>query len=83
MFNPKMVVVNSDIKDFDKAIMTGLLDEAGKRKMRFFENNSEIKYSKLREMAVLKGGIAMVLKNICENPSLIKKQAVPAPNPRI
>lgn len=70
MFNPKMVVVNSDIKDFDKAVMTRLIEEAGNRKMRFFDSNSEIRYSHLGEMAVLKGGIAMVLKNICESAAL-------------
>lgn len=70
-FNPRMVVVNSDIKEFDKAIMPGLIAESGRRKMKFFDSNSEIKYSNLGEMAVLKGGIAMVLKNICENPALI------------
>lgn len=73
MFNPKMVVVNSDIKDFDKAVMEGLVKEAGNRKMKFFESDSEIKYSALKEMAVLKGGIAMVLKNICENPAVINR----------
>ncbi|MBQ8526696.1 MAG: ROK family transcriptional regulator [Clostridia bacterium] len=74
MFNPKMVVVNSDIKDFDKAVMPGLTEEAKKRKMKFFDSSTEIKYSHLGEMAVLKGGIAMVLKKICESTSLINGQ---------
>ncbi len=72
MFNPKMVVVNSDIDGFDKAVMPLLEDEAQKRKMRFFESNSEIRYSYLGEMAVLKGGIAMVLKKICESTLVVK-----------
>ena len=69
MFNPKMVVVNSDIKNFDKAVMPSLTEEAATRKMRFFDSNSEIRYSHLGEMAVLKGGIALVLKKIFETTS--------------
>lgn len=68
MFNPMMVVVDSDTKNFGRAVMPLLIKEVENRKMKHIESKCELRYSYLGGKAVLKGGIAMVLKNMFENP---------------
>lgn len=69
LFNPKLVVVDSDIKDFDKAVMDSLKKEVAARKMKFFDNICDIEYSHLTESAVIKGATAMVLNYVFEQPT--------------
>lgn len=69
MFNPMMVVVDSDTKNFGRAIMPLLMREAEGRKMKHIESKCKVRYSYLGGKAVIKGGVAMVLKNMFDNPS--------------
>ncbi|MBQ7900659.1 MAG: ROK family transcriptional regulator [Clostridia bacterium] len=69
LFNPKLVVVDSDIRDFDKAVMDNLKKEVAARKMKFFDNICDIEYSHLTESAVIKGATAMVLNHVFEQPA--------------
>ena len=68
VYNPKRVVLNSDIKNFDKAILKRLrpLCKVGNR----FGNECEIEYCTHSEMSVIKGAAAMAVKEIFANPTL-------------
>ncbi len=66
MYNPGLVIINSDIKAFDKAIMHQITYNSE----NFASSNCQIKYSTLGDAAVIKGACAMVLKEIFENPSV-------------
>jgi hypothetical protein len=61
------VVINSDIKDFDKVILPRLrnLCKIGNR----FGNECDIVYCTHSEMSVIKGAAAMAVKEIFANPS--------------
>lgn len=65
MYNPGIVIINSDIKDFDKVIISQITYNSE----NFKSANCQIKYSTLGDNAVIKGACAMVLKEIFDNPS--------------
>ena len=67
VYNPKSVVINSDIKDFDKVILPRLrhLCKIGNR----FGNECDIEYCTHSEMSVIKGAAAMAVKEIFANPT--------------
>lgn len=69
LFNPSLVVVDSDIKGFDGAVMDKLKVEIAARQMKFFDNMCDVVYSHLGDTAVIKGATAMVLNRIFEQPA--------------
>jgi len=66
LFNPKLVVINSNIPQLEKAIFSSLCEEAKKRTMKYLA--APIRFSELGDTAVLKGGIALVLDHIYDDP---------------
>ena len=68
LFNPGLVVIDSDISGFDEAVMDRLRREISDRRMKFFDNICDIRYSHLGDAAVIKGATAMVLNHIFQAP---------------
>lgn len=68
LFNPGLVVIDSDISGFEGAVMDRLRNEMSDRRMKFFDNMCDIRYSLLGDAAVIKGATAMVLNHIFEAP---------------
>ena len=66
MYNPKLVIINSDIKDFDKVILDKIC--ALCKVANSFGNECEIKYGSQNSMSVIRGATAMILKEIFNDP---------------
>ena len=66
MYNPKLVIINSDIKDFEKVILDKLRELC--KMVNSFGNECEIKYGSDNSMSVIKGATAMILKEIFDDP---------------
>ena len=68
LFNPGLVIIDSDISGFEEAVMDRLRGEISGRRMKFFDNICDICYSHLGDSAVIKGATAMVLNHIFQSP---------------
>ena len=73
IFNPKLIVLSSRIKNFDIAVLEKLSEHALKGGVAGSVSGCSVKYSTLGERAVLKGCIAKVLSEVYDNPSIIKE----------
>lgn len=71
VFNPSLVVLSSDIKDFDIAVGNRLTDEVKKSSVLNGAYSCNISYSSLGSRAVLNGGTALVLSIVYENPGML------------
>lgn len=71
MFNPSLIVLASDIKDFDIAVASKLTDEVKKYTVTSGNVNCNISFSLLGRHSLLNGATALVLNSIYENPSVL------------
>ena len=71
MFNPSLIVLASDIKDFDIAVASRLTDEVKKYTVTSGNVNCNISFSLLGRHSLLNGATALVLNSIYENPSVL------------
>lgn len=71
VFNPKLIVLGSDIRNFDIAVLSHLADAASTAGISGRDSDCSVKYSTLGERSVLLGGIAKVLSHVYENPAMI------------
>jgi len=71
IFNPSLVVVSSNIKNFDIAVGSKLMDEVRKSSMANGANSCSIAYSSLGSRAIINGAIALVLSAVYENPGML------------
>ena len=71
MFNPSLIVLASDIKDFDIAVASRLADEVKKYTVTSGNVNCNISFSLLGRHSLLNGATALVLNSIYENPSVL------------
>ncbi len=75
IFNPKLIVLSSRIKNFDIAVLEKLSEHALSGGVAGPVSGCSVKYSSLGERAVLKGCVARVLNEVYDNPSIIKDSA--------
>ncbi len=71
VFNPQLVVISSNIKDFDIAVAGRLSGEVDKLSMANGASVCSIAYSNLGTRAVLNGATAMILNYVYENPGML------------
>lgn len=71
VFNPQLVVLSSNIKNFDIAVAGKLSSEVDKLSMANGADVCNIVYSNLGTRAVLNGATAMVLNSVYENPRML------------
>jgi len=71
MINPELIVLNTDIRDFDIATIEELSKCAKESLFGGTANECTVKYSQLGQRAVLKGAIALVMSSVYDNPQSI------------
>lgn len=71
VFNPSLVVLSSDIKDFDIAVGSRLSAEVASLSVASGSSVCNIGYSSLGTRALLNGGVALVLSTVYENPGML------------
>ncbi len=71
MINPELIVLNTDIKDFDIATTEELSKCAKEESLGATGNECTVKYSHLGKRSVLKGAIALVMSSVYDNPQSI------------
>ncbi|MBO5742882.1 MAG: ROK family protein [Clostridia bacterium] len=71
IFNPSLIVLSSDIKDFDIAVMNRISGEIKKSFGGVFMQNTNLCYSSLGTRALLNGATALVLSRVYENPGML------------
>lgn len=74
IFNPSLVVLSSDIKDFDIAVGSRLSAEVAKLSVANGASHCQIAYSGLGRHAILNGATALVLSTVYENPGSLNNQ---------
>jgi len=73
IFNPKLIVLSSRIKNFDIAVLEKLSEIASGGGVAGDVSGCSVRYSTLGERAVLKGCVARVLSEVYDNPAIIKE----------
>ena len=71
IFNPSLIVLSSDIKDFDIAVMNRISGEIKKSFGGVFMQNTNLCYSSLGTRALINGATALVLSRVYENPGML------------
>ncbi|MBO7289793.1 MAG: ROK family transcriptional regulator [Clostridia bacterium] len=71
IFNPSLIVLSSDIKDFDIAVMNRISGEIKKSFGGVFMQNTNLCYSSLGTRVLLNGATALVLSRVYENPGML------------
>jgi len=71
IFNPSLVVLSSDVKNFDIALGNKLPSEVAKYAVAGGDNSCNIAYSTLGTRALLQGASALVLSHVYENPGIL------------
>ncbi len=71
VFNPSLVVLSSEIKDFDIAVGSRLSGEVDKLSVANGASICNIGYSSLGTRALLNGCAALVLSSVYENPGML------------
>ena len=72
MINPEMIVIDSAVNDLSEIIIPYIEKQLPNRSMKYQRDACSIKYSALGKKAVLKGGAALVLKQVYRQPDIIK-----------
>lgn len=71
ILNPGVVVLSSDIKDFDIAVISRISSEVKKTSVAGSRQNCNIAYSSLGTRALLNGATALVLSRVYEDPGML------------
>lgn len=71
IFNPSLIVLSSDIKDFDIAVMSKISEEIKKSFGGVFIQNTNLCYSSLGTRALINGATALVLSRVYDNPGML------------
>ncbi len=72
MLNPEMIVIDSAINGFSELIIPYIEKQLPNRSMKYQREACSIKHSALGKKAVLKGGAALVFKQVYRQPDIIK-----------
>lgn len=73
LINPQTIILDSSVKGFSEAAIPYIYKYLPKHCMKYQRSECKIIPSKLEEMAVLKGGAALAIKNMYENPDILKR----------
>ncbi len=71
VFNPSLIVLSSDIKDFDIAVGCKLEDEVKKESFIGGSVLCNIGYSAISRRAVIRGATALILSAVYDNPGML------------
>lgn len=71
IFNPGLIVLSSNIMNFDIAVISRLSEEIKKSSVAVGRYGSNITYSSLGTRALLNGATALVLSSVYENPGML------------
>ncbi len=71
IFNPGLIVLSSNIMNFDIAVIKRLSEEIRKSSVAVGKYGANLTYSSLGNRALLNGATALVLSRIYENPAML------------